>query len=73
MQPFAIVERVRGRDHRARALSRGGRYATLDAEQLRALAQLGADLEERLGTPQDIEWAVEDGELYVLQARPVTT
>jgi phosphoenolpyruvate synthase/pyruvate phosphate dikinase len=23
--------------------------------------------------PQDIEWAVQDGELYVLQARPVTT
>jgi pyruvate,water dikinase len=30
-------------------------------------------LEERVGMPQDIEWAVQDGELYVLQARPVTT
>lgn len=25
------------------------------------------------GTPQDIEWAVEDGRLYLLQARPITT
>ena len=30
------------------------------------------DLEQRLGGPQDIEWALEDGELFVLQARPVT-
>ena len=27
---------------------------------------------ERLGVPQDIEWAIEDGRLFVLQARPVT-
>src|ERR671931_645381 len=30
------------------------------------------DLVRRLGAPQDIEWALADGELYVLQARPVT-
>jgi pyruvate,water dikinase len=42
-------------------------------ELLAELARLGADLEQRVGVPQDIEWAVEDGALYVLQARPVTT
>lgn len=26
-----------------------------------------------LGRPQDIEWAVADGQLYILQARPITT
>ena len=26
-----------------------------------------------LGTPQDIEWAIADGRLFVLQARPITT
>ena len=31
-----------------------------------------SDLERRLGVPQDIEFAFEDGRLYVLQARPVT-
>ena len=45
----------------------------LGEEHLRELAQLGDDLEQRLGGPQDIEWALEGGELYVLQARPVTT
>jgi pyruvate,water dikinase len=49
-----------------------GGAPTLDEEQLRLLARLGDDLEDKLGTPQDIEWALEDGELYVLQARPVT-
>jgi pyruvate, water dikinase len=72
MQPFA-VESAPGGGTAARELAAGeGGAPTLDEEQLRALARLGADLEERLGTPQDIEWAIEDGELYVLQARPVT-
>jgi phosphoenolpyruvate synthase/pyruvate phosphate dikinase len=33
---------------------------------------VGRDLQERLGVPQDIEWAIQDGNLFVLQARPVT-
>ena len=49
-----------------------GGEATLDEEQLRELARLGDDLQGRLERPQDIEWAFEDGTLYVLQARPVT-
>lgn len=50
-----------------------GGAATLAEDQLRELARLGEDLQGRLGGPQDIEWAIEGGELYVLQARPVTT
>jgi phosphoenolpyruvate synthase/pyruvate phosphate dikinase len=42
-------------------------------ELLAALARLGDALEQRVGVPQDIEWAVQDERLYVLQARPVTT
>jgi pyruvate,water dikinase len=49
-----------------------GGEATLGEEQLRELARLGDDLQGRLERPQDIEWAFEDGNLYVLQARPVT-
>jgi pyruvate, water dikinase len=49
-----------------------GGEATLDEDQLRELARLGDDLQGRLERPQDIEWAFEDGKLYVLQARPVT-
>jgi len=49
-----------------------GGAATLEEDQLRELARLGDDLQGRLGGPQDIEWAIEGGELYVLQSRPVT-
>src|SRR5205085_6607654 len=45
----------------------------LEAEELRQLVQLGRKLEEHFGTPQDIEWAMEDGNIYLLQSRPVTT
>lgn len=45
----------------------------LAADDLTVLAELGRSLEERFGCPQDIEWAIAGGELYVLQSRPVTT
>ncbi len=51
--------------------------ARIDAPSLRpaALAQLarwGLELERHFGSPQDVEWALdEDGGLWVLQARPL--
>lgn len=45
----------------------------LDDDELERLAALGRRLEERFGCPQDIEWAIEGGGLYLLQSRPVTT
>jgi rifampicin phosphotransferase len=39
---------------------------------LRRLARLGAAIERHFGSPQDVEWAVAGGRLYVLQARPIT-
>lgn len=37
------------------------------------LAQICANIEKHYGKPMDIEWALEDGKLYILQARPITT
>lgn len=37
------------------------------------LYQYAFKLEKELGSPQDIEWAVAKGKLYLLQARPITT
>jgi pyruvate,water dikinase len=71
-QPYAVVrDPTGGVCEQALPVNRGG-AATLEEEQLRRLAEVGRDLEERLGRPQDIEWAIEGGELFVLQARPVT-
>lgn len=45
---------------------------SLAADSLRALAELGRAVEQEFGTPQDIEWAVYEGVLFVLQSRPIT-
>jgi len=71
-QPIAIVP-VEAGGTEERELGDEGGEQKLGEDQLRQLAKLGDDLEQRLGGPQDIEWALEDGSLYVLQARPVTT
>jgi pyruvate, water dikinase len=71
-QPFAIVP-VEAGGTEERALGAEGSEQKLGEDHLRELARLGDDLEQRLGGPQDIEWALEGGEIYVLQARPVTT
>ncbi len=39
----------------------------------RKLFRSACKLEKELGGPQDIEWALAGGQLYILQARPITT
>jgi len=72
VQPFAIVPvEDGGTEERELSADEGGAQK-LSEDQLRALARIGDDLEQRLGHAQDIEWALAGGEIFVLQARPVT-
>lgn len=50
----------------------GGRQK-LTGPQILQLAKLCAHIEKHYGYPQDIEWALEKGRLYVVQSRPITT
>jgi pyruvate,water dikinase len=45
----------------------------LDDEELSSLVALGRRVEDHYGTPQDVEWAIVDGDVYMLQSRPITT
>ncbi len=72
-QPYAIVHDPAGGVREQRLPAERGEAQTLAEEQLARLAKVGLDLEQRLGGPQDIEWAIQDDELFVLQSRPVTT
>ena len=45
----------------------------LSDDDIIALAKLGTKIEEHYKFPQDIEWAKEGDELYIVQTRPVTT
>ena len=40
---------------------------------LKLIAKQGLALEKHFRCPQDIEWAVEDGNVYILQSRNITT
>jgi pyruvate,water dikinase len=40
---------------------------------IRTLFNLAQRLEDTFGTPQDIEWAIADGKVHLLQTRPITT
>ena len=41
--------------------------------QIQELAKIGRNIEKHYGWPQDIEWAVEGGKVYIVQSRPITT
>ena len=71
-QPYAIVSRPEGGIEERELSHEEGGAQKVTEDVLARLARLGDDLEQRLGGPQDIEWAVQDGEIFVLQARPVT-
>lgn len=45
----------------------------LTNQQIIELAQLAKKVEDHYGFPCDIEWAMENGELYITQSRPITT
>jgi pyruvate,water dikinase len=42
-------------------------------EQIKAVAEVGVQIERHYNAPMDIEWCIENNEIYIVQARPVTT
>ena len=80
-----VLERKAGRKRIAiRSLPNGGTFEEeltaaqvnqlcLDDTQLAALSQLALQCEKVYGPRRDIEWAFQDGTLYVLQCRAITT
>jgi pyruvate,water dikinase len=45
----------------------------LSDEDLQRLVDLGERVEDHYDTPQDVEWAMVDDEIFMLQSRPITT
>jgi len=45
----------------------------LTDDQVRAVASLARQAGQHFGRPQDIEWAIESGKLWLLQSRPITS
>lgn len=45
----------------------------LDDNEILGLIKSALEIEKHYGMPMDIEWAIKDGEIYILQARAITT
>jgi pyruvate,water dikinase len=49
------------------------RQAALPQAQAAELIRLGIEIEQLYGQPMDIEWAMGDKRIFIVQARPITT
>jgi pyruvate, water dikinase len=72
IQPFEIVPLPEGGIEQRELTPERGGARVLDDSDLAELAELGGKLQAHFGSPQDVEWAFQDGQLYLLQSRPVT-
>ena len=72
VQPVAILPLPGGGTSEEPLEPDRGASRVLDEAELAELAALGNRLQEYFGAPQDVEWAYQQGKLYVLQSRPVT-
>jgi phosphohistidine swiveling domain-containing protein len=50
-----------------------GSKQKLSDEEITKLARLVVHIEQHYGFPVDVEWALERGEFYIVQSRPITT
>ena len=47
--------------------------ASIDDTQLKRVFETGLNIEKTFSAPMDIEWAIENENIYVVQMRPITT
>ncbi|MCA1004104.1 phosphoenolpyruvate synthase [Rhodococcus hoagii] len=71
-QAFAIRPGIRG-DRRVDLSPDEGNRQVLDIARVREIAKLAAAVEKHYAAPQDLEFAVEDGDVWLVQTRPITT
>jgi pyruvate,water dikinase len=69
----AVVRGPDGRDVRVVLEPERAAARVLTDEEILALARLGQAVQAHYGRPQDVEWAIEDGRIWLVQTRPITT
>ena len=62
-----LIDKVTG------TISTGGRSRTLTVDQATRLGRLATTIETEYGGPVDVEWCRRGDELFIVQARPITT
>jgi len=71
-QPWKIELRE-GKNQHVDIPPQEGETQKLTDVEIVELARYGIELEEHYDFPQDAEWAIEGGNIYLVQTRPVTT
>ena len=69
----AVVRTSSGETTEVKLTPERANQQVLSVSELKRLAQYALRLEEHYGKPQDIEFAISAGEIYIVQSRPITT
>ncbi|MBI4981056.1 phosphoenolpyruvate synthase [Candidatus Woesearchaeota archaeon] len=72
-QDYGLFRNEKGENVKRDIAKSNQEKQNLNDKQIQELFRLGKKLEEHYGRPQDIEWAIENGEVFLVQTRPVTT
>jgi pyruvate,water dikinase len=72
-QSFKIVRGPDGGDQEVQLSAEEGGARVLSDSEVLELARLGLAVERHYGSPQDTEWAMVGGTVYLVQSRPITT
>ncbi|MFA5060844.1 MAG: phosphoenolpyruvate synthase [Candidatus Pacearchaeota archaeon] len=70
---LAIIRTASGQTKTIQLTPEKSKQRVLKTHELKQLAEHALALEEHYGRPQDIEFAIENDVIYILQARPITT
>ncbi len=71
-QPWMLVK-IEGKNQHAEIKEEMQGNQKLSDLEIKDLAKICAKIEQHYGFPQDIEYAFEKGNLYIVQSRPITT
>ncbi|MGW4488963.1 phosphoenolpyruvate synthase [Amycolatopsis sp. NPDC004368] len=72
-QTHKIIPKVGGGDVKVPLTPTAGKLRALDDATVLELTRLAARVEDHYGVPQDIEFAVADRTIWLVQSRPITT
>lgn len=70
---IAVVRNSGGSNEIVRLSEEKSQSQVLSRAEIKEVADFAIKLEDHYGKPQDIEFALESGEVYIIQSRPITT
>jgi pyruvate,water dikinase len=68
-----MIKKVKGESQEIKVPGKDQEKQKLTGQQIIQLAEICKNIEAHYKHPQDIEWAVEGNEFFIVQSRPVTT